>query len=192
MPRPSDLPEFNGLPLRCPLCDGSSFKRKNFLLNTTALSFIGYEFLDNEAITFTCNHCKHMLWFERENPKWPVQYPWFFSHLSLVCHTWLSFSWLNSASTKSKKNRDGKGQSIAWRPREISSIVDCVTILNFTLEEQSSTPRHSPPSVWITWTRMRICSFALPVKIWSGLVLAPRGSLWPSSNHDSLHKGHFA
>lgn len=53
----------NGHPLKCPHCQGTSFRQKRFLLNTVGMSFLDLDWLNKSADTFSCNTCGRIEWF---------------------------------------------------------------------------------------------------------------------------------
>jgi len=60
--QPSNL-IIQGKKIQCPICDNDQFRDKKILLNTEGMTFLGLDFLNSEATTYTCSRCSHMLYF---------------------------------------------------------------------------------------------------------------------------------
>ena len=52
-----------GRPLTCPICGNNNFDESQAMLNTAGMTFLKLDWLNTSATTYTCTHCKHILWF---------------------------------------------------------------------------------------------------------------------------------
>lgn len=56
----------DGYDLSCPICGNSNFRKRQTLLNTPGLTFLGVEWANKKADNYVCDSCGHILWFLRE------------------------------------------------------------------------------------------------------------------------------
>jgi len=53
----------NGYKLICPHCKGESFEYQEIMLNTTGMTLLNLDWLNNNADTFFCLSCRRIEWF---------------------------------------------------------------------------------------------------------------------------------
>ena len=55
--------------LRCPICDGQKFWKKEAQLNTKVASFFDFDWLNPSGDCYICKQCRHIIWFYGESEK---------------------------------------------------------------------------------------------------------------------------
>ena len=58
-------------PVRCPQCGGDRFDTREALLNSTALTAIGLDWLDRSATAMICTQCTHISFFAKRPARAP-------------------------------------------------------------------------------------------------------------------------
>ena len=58
--------DIDGHPIICPVCGHDKFWIRKTLMNTPALTFMGFEWANKQADNYICNRCGFILWFLRE------------------------------------------------------------------------------------------------------------------------------
>jgi hypothetical protein len=62
--------------LRCQICEGETFRKREGLVNTTWMTLLKLDPLNESAHCLTCLRCGHAHWFMRRGPSEPGQdYP---------------------------------------------------------------------------------------------------------------------
>lgn len=51
-------------PVICPICQHEKFWSGRAQLNTSTATFFGFDWLNKEVDTLTCEHCGYVLWFD--------------------------------------------------------------------------------------------------------------------------------
>lgn len=54
-----------GKKLRCNHCSGGVFVQSRAQLNTRGMTFLGLDFANRTAETFSCRNCGHVHWFDQ-------------------------------------------------------------------------------------------------------------------------------
>jgi predicted nucleic-acid-binding Zn-ribbon protein len=57
----------DGHPLRCPVCAQDRFWKRQTLMNTRGLTFLGVEWANKQAVNFVCDSCGYVMWFLRND-----------------------------------------------------------------------------------------------------------------------------
>ncbi|MCX6538223.1 MAG: DNA-binding protein [Acidobacteria bacterium] len=55
-----------GRQLACPICKGTQFFTRAYLLNTRVATFFNFDWANRSAHTFICEQCGHIMWFAAE------------------------------------------------------------------------------------------------------------------------------
>ena len=55
-----------GRQLVCPICKGTEFYSREYLLNTRAATFFNFDWANKAAVTYLCDQCGHIMWFADE------------------------------------------------------------------------------------------------------------------------------
>jgi len=55
-----------GRQLACPICRGTEFYSREYLLNTRAATFFNFDWANKSAVTYLCDQCGHIMWFADE------------------------------------------------------------------------------------------------------------------------------
>jgi len=55
--------------LKCPICGGDRFYRREGMLNTRLMSLIDLGWVNPRADCYICENCRHILWFYGEQEK---------------------------------------------------------------------------------------------------------------------------
>jgi len=55
--------------LRCPICEGDKFHRREGMLNTRLGTLFDLDWTNPSADCFICENCCHILWFYGEKEK---------------------------------------------------------------------------------------------------------------------------
>ena len=58
--------EWDGKPVKCPICGNDEFHNYLTLLNTQGMSFLGFDWANREAETFICKVCGHIQRFDAQ------------------------------------------------------------------------------------------------------------------------------
>ena len=53
----------NGKQLICPVCSNNSFVAQKVQLNTKGLTFLGLDWLNENADVYICSSCGYLYWF---------------------------------------------------------------------------------------------------------------------------------
>ena len=70
MMRPEARPhEHHGTPLRCPVCSGANFHRRDYMLRTVEDEMFKKPWAGDQASAFVCARCGNILWFAGEERK---------------------------------------------------------------------------------------------------------------------------
>ncbi|MBM4174862.1 MAG: DNA-binding protein [Ignavibacteria bacterium] len=56
----------SGKHVTCSHCGGEQFQKKDILLNTPGLTFLGLDWANRTAITLICSSCRKIEWFAKE------------------------------------------------------------------------------------------------------------------------------
>ncbi|RYD19476.1 MAG: DNA-binding protein [Verrucomicrobiaceae bacterium] len=54
-----------GLPLVCPHCKNERFYERRWLLNTTGMTFMNLDWLNESAMNYLCANCGRIEWFSK-------------------------------------------------------------------------------------------------------------------------------
>lgn len=57
----------DGHQLTCPICGRDRFWKRQTLLNTAGMTFLGIEWANKQAVNFVCDRCGYILWFLRDD-----------------------------------------------------------------------------------------------------------------------------
>jgi hypothetical protein len=52
-----------GKNLVCPVCSNDEFWRRTTLMNTSGMTFMGWDWLNREGENFICSNCGYVFWF---------------------------------------------------------------------------------------------------------------------------------
>lgn len=52
--------------VKCPHCAGTEFQGQKVLMNTSGMTFLGLDWLNNEAFVLKCDRCGQLQWFAEE------------------------------------------------------------------------------------------------------------------------------
>jgi hypothetical protein len=52
-----------GVQVRCPHCGGENFDTGSALLNTSGMTFLGFDWANRSASLLICTKCSHIDWF---------------------------------------------------------------------------------------------------------------------------------
>lgn len=52
-----------GHKLTCPVCGQDRSWTRRTLMNTSAMTFFGFDWADKKADNYVCGNCGHVLWF---------------------------------------------------------------------------------------------------------------------------------
>ena len=55
--------------LKCPVCAGETFWRREAQLNTRAMTFLDLDWVNPKGDCYICESCRHILWFYGEGEK---------------------------------------------------------------------------------------------------------------------------
>ena len=55
--------------LKCPVCGGDLFWRREAQLNTRVMTFIDLDWINPRGDCYICDNCRHILWFYGEDEK---------------------------------------------------------------------------------------------------------------------------
>ena len=47
----------------CPVCKNRKFWSRTTLMNTSGMTFMGWDWLNKEAVNFICSKCGYVYWF---------------------------------------------------------------------------------------------------------------------------------
>jgi hypothetical protein len=53
----------HGKILKCPVCNNKHFWHRTTLMNTSGMTFMGWEWLNKEANNYICEKCGYVYWF---------------------------------------------------------------------------------------------------------------------------------
>jgi len=62
MPDPRQFIPLDKL-LECPVCGNDAFDERLAQLNTRFATFLGFDWVDPEAVCYICSRCHYVLWF---------------------------------------------------------------------------------------------------------------------------------
>lgn len=55
--------------LKCPICGGEKFWRREAQLNTRVMTLFKLDWVNPRGDCYICEHCRHILWFYGEDEK---------------------------------------------------------------------------------------------------------------------------
>lgn len=58
-----DYLRVRGKLIKFPICGHDQFWKRRTLLNTSILTFFGFDWANRESQNFVCGECGHILWF---------------------------------------------------------------------------------------------------------------------------------
>lgn len=57
------MTKVNGYELICPVCKGKHFDKRNSMLNSRGMTFLGLDWANQGAINYICSACGYIFWF---------------------------------------------------------------------------------------------------------------------------------
>ena len=72
MPAESEEPKsviIAGLPLTCPHCENDRFYERTWQLNTSVISLMNPDWLNQSALNYLCSNCGRIEWFSKSMAK---------------------------------------------------------------------------------------------------------------------------